>query len=755
MLFLNVLTPEKLEKVTGSKTSYEYGHARLLGHDCDFSFAEISYYEILDFPMSSQLLDQTFQQRNRIGPMKPEQENVGINNHADSRCLAVPGASSRDEDEFLSKDCKFKQIKAYCAIVSGVSGLQMQWTILVVFFTPMVFRLGGSPELASVCWLFAPTLGLYFSPVVGNRSDRCTSNFGRRRPFLLAIEIVCTVCMSVIPFLLRFKNPGIAVVLLIAAYAIWELGNNLQDQLIRTLATDISKNHTRMYSFVGASVGLGSTLGGFLGAMDYSSFTPLGSLLSNEQFTFILAAGIYTSCSLVMLALAKEVPLIPANGNLKGGITRKQTVLSQDEDTEDTKDCAVSIDAGCPVPGMMKDITVSGRCAAAGTESNKDDKSGNQDGICGEVTIIFEASHDSQGSNEDAQDDTLIMVSDMMVLCRKENNPIINVDTCLPEYVTTSTGDIEDNQRVQQAKLGRSTMDYAGQCLKTANGFLEHCLVSKELSRAPPTLHTSSSILTDDTRKSCDLELSRAPPSLHTSSSILTDDKKEYCDLEQNVSCTISKRGLPLWNLLRRAPRSFSYMCITQLLSQFGLCPVFMYTTSFFAENLYGGDPLAESGTDTSRLYELGLRRGALAFTAMSTITMVASMMVPTFVKYVGLRWTFSGMQLLPAACLFAVFFIQRANLAIVLIGMSGLAWAANHSLSSVYVAHSVSKDEYGLATSTLYVFQSIPAFIVAATYGSIIRATDNNFAVPLLLSALSFMAAGILNLNTPLPPMY
>lgn len=50
--------------------------------------------------------------------------------------------------------------------------------------------------LSHVVWIMGPLSGLIVAPVVGVLSDRCTSSFGRRRPFILGGMIACIIGMN-------------------------------------------------------------------------------------------------------------------------------------------------------------------------------------------------------------------------------------------------------------------------------------------------------------------------------------------------------------------------------------------------------------------------------------------------------------------------------------------------------------------------------------------------------------------------------
>ncbi|GFS44113.1 sucrose transporter 4 [Actinidia rufa] len=71
-------------------------------------------------------------------------------------------------------------------VASMASGIQFGWALQLSLLTPYVQQLGIPHAWASAVWLCGPLSGLLVQPLVGHLSDRCTSRFGRRRPFISA-----------------------------------------------------------------------------------------------------------------------------------------------------------------------------------------------------------------------------------------------------------------------------------------------------------------------------------------------------------------------------------------------------------------------------------------------------------------------------------------------------------------------------------------------------------------------------------------
>ncbi|XP_024026663.1 sucrose transport protein SUC4-like [Morus notabilis] len=76
-------------------------------------------------------------------------------------------------------------------VASVAAGIQFGWALQLSLLTPYVQELGIPHAWASVIWLCGPLSGLLVQPLVGLMSDRSTSRFGRRRPFIVAG--ICTL----------------------------------------------------------------------------------------------------------------------------------------------------------------------------------------------------------------------------------------------------------------------------------------------------------------------------------------------------------------------------------------------------------------------------------------------------------------------------------------------------------------------------------------------------------------------------------
>ncbi|KAL9539383.1 hypothetical protein MBANPS3_010290 [Mucor bainieri] len=77
-----------------------------------------------------------------------------------------------------------------------MAGVQFTWTVELSYGTPYLLSLDLSKELTALVWLAGPLSGLLVQPLIGAFSDKCTSRFGKRRPFIVVSGIL--TCLSMI-----------------------------------------------------------------------------------------------------------------------------------------------------------------------------------------------------------------------------------------------------------------------------------------------------------------------------------------------------------------------------------------------------------------------------------------------------------------------------------------------------------------------------------------------------------------------------
>lgn len=133
-------------------------------------------------------------------------------------------------------------------VASVASGIQFGWALQLSLLTPYVQQLGIPHQWASIIWLCGPVSGLFVQPLVGIMSDRCTSRFGRRRPFILAGTASIIVAVIIIGYAadigwLLGDNESFrpaAITVFVIGFWILDVANNVTQGPCRALLADLT-----------------------------------------------------------------------------------------------------------------------------------------------------------------------------------------------------------------------------------------------------------------------------------------------------------------------------------------------------------------------------------------------------------------------------------------------------------------------------------------------------------------------------------
>lgn len=106
--------------------------------------------------------------------------------------------------------------------------------------TPYLLQLGLTKSRTSLVWLAGPLSGLIMQPLVGVIADRCTSRFGRRRPFMAYGSLVVCCCL----FLLGWTSEFVAWLFPVEDAAVV----CVDDHLTYPMQRDENANHSGFYT---------------------------------------------------------------------------------------------------------------------------------------------------------------------------------------------------------------------------------------------------------------------------------------------------------------------------------------------------------------------------------------------------------------------------------------------------------------------------------------------------------------------------
>ncbi|GLT27849.1 hypothetical protein SLA2020_028200 [Shorea laevis] len=124
---------------------------------------------------------------------------IDLNSSPDSP-PTVPGWSPDSSSPIYVRSKQQCSLTTLILISTVAAGSQFGSALQLSLLTPYIQTLGIEHAFSSFIWLCGPITGLVVQPCVGIWSDKCTSKFGRRRPFILAGALMISASVIMIGF---------------------------------------------------------------------------------------------------------------------------------------------------------------------------------------------------------------------------------------------------------------------------------------------------------------------------------------------------------------------------------------------------------------------------------------------------------------------------------------------------------------------------------------------------------------------------
>ncbi|CAL1535558.1 unnamed protein product [Lymnaea stagnalis] len=202
-----------------------------------------------------------------------------------------------------------------------VCGVEIVACAGFTYIPPMLLKAGYSEENMGFLLGMGPLLGFLFVPVIGRASDRCYSQFGRRRPFILGLAVMLVFSLYLIPFGEYFASlfvgvtplsKKIGLIGLTCGVVLLDFTTQASLTPCEALLNDASKDsdqNEKIFTVYSLMISSGGIIGYLLTAIDWTS-TPLGLYFGGQEATiFSVLIIVFTSMLSATLMVAKEVPL--------------------------------------------------------------------------------------------------------------------------------------------------------------------------------------------------------------------------------------------------------------------------------------------------------------------------------------------------------------------------------------------------------------------------------------------------------------
>uniref|UniRef100_A0A7N0VNL8 Sucrose transporter n=1 Tax=Kalanchoe fedtschenkoi TaxID=63787 RepID=A0A7N0VNL8_KALFE len=218
-------------------------------------------------------------------------------------------------------------LRVLIMVASIAAGVQFGWALQLSLLTPYVQLLGIPHTWAAFIWLCGPISGMLVQPIVGYHSDRCTSRFGRRRPFIAAGAVLVAIAVFLIGFAADIghlsgdtttKTPKTrAIAVFVVGFWILDVANNMLQGPCRALLADLSgENHKKTRTanaFFSFFMAVGNVLGFAAGSythfykiFPFSKTAACDVYCANLKSCFFVSIALLIALTTIALSLVKE-----------------------------------------------------------------------------------------------------------------------------------------------------------------------------------------------------------------------------------------------------------------------------------------------------------------------------------------------------------------------------------------------------------------------------------------------------------------
>lgn len=200
---------------------------------------------------------------------------------------------------------------AYIVVLTLILGaLQLAWSTEFSEATPFLLSLGISKKILSLVWLAGPLSGTIGQPIVGMLSDRCMSNLGKRRIFIMVGCFATIISLNllshsqnIVTFILRPFNLNEETldlyVIIFACLGIYVLDFSIQviQASSRALIVDVVPTDQQQLANAWAArmIGIFNLIGFWLGSLKLIDLFPN---FGNTQFEIL---GLLVSILMIII----------------------------------------------------------------------------------------------------------------------------------------------------------------------------------------------------------------------------------------------------------------------------------------------------------------------------------------------------------------------------------------------------------------------------------------------------------------------
>ncbi|KAM4795756.1 solute carrier family 45 member 3 [Rhinophrynus dorsalis] len=233
----------------------------------------------------------------------------------------------------------FQSPQAQLLLVNFLTfGLEVCLAAGVTLVPPLLLEAGVEGKFMTMVLGIGPILGLLVVHLIGSASDRWSSRFGRRRPFIWIMCFGVLLSLIIIPYsshLASLAGPhhaGTEVVFLVLGIVLLDSCGQVCFTPLEALLSDLfpeGESCRKAFSVYALTVGLGACIGYLLFSVDWSGSWMAHYLGGQEQCLFILLFVIFTGCVVATFFVSEEVRIGVGQAEVSGENAAKKVPCLQ------------------------------------------------------------------------------------------------------------------------------------------------------------------------------------------------------------------------------------------------------------------------------------------------------------------------------------------------------------------------------------------------------------------------------------------
>lgn len=195
-------------------------------------------------------------------------------------------------------------------------GLQLTWGLEQTYCTPYLLSLGMSKSTTSAVWIAGPLSGLLVQPIIGALADRCTSRFGRRRPFMVGGSVVTSFCLILLGWtkeivgLVTDNSSFIIITAVLAIYAL-DFAINVVQACCRSIIVDVLPTSQQQTGSAWAArlAAAGHVIGFLIGTLPLVDVLPawLGGDTQFKKMCLVAVLGLWVAVGITCYSVTERV----------------------------------------------------------------------------------------------------------------------------------------------------------------------------------------------------------------------------------------------------------------------------------------------------------------------------------------------------------------------------------------------------------------------------------------------------------------